>query len=80
MQSAEGAWAITVPYGLRYDGLKPVPFTDFEIFEPSWACIQSAKLAYPINYLRNRPSSSINIRCRVTDKIIYKHPYIPSVL
>jgi len=31
---------ITVPYGLRYDGLKPVPFIGFEIPPPGRACIQ----------------------------------------
>jgi len=25
LKSAEGAWEITVPYGLNYNGLEPVP-------------------------------------------------------
>jgi len=31
IQSAEGAWEITIPYGLCNDGLKPVTCIAFEI-------------------------------------------------
>ena len=36
-KSAEEAWEITVPYSLKYDGLKPVTFVVFEIYPPSRA-------------------------------------------
>jgi len=44
VESAEGAWEITVPYGLNYNGLEPVPFIGFEISPlPSRASVQELR-------------------------------------
>ena len=37
-QSTKGAWEMTLPYGLLYDGLKPVLFVSFKISPPGRSC------------------------------------------